>query len=111
MKKICRNCGYCGNEATIVKGSVIIEIALWLLGILTFGIFLLFALPYSLWRIFTKQKACPKCGAQNMIPTDTPAGEELVAKFKINERKEKEVENKKLSTSAENIVRTFGSYK
>lgn len=110
MKKICKNCGYCGKEATVVKGSVVIEIALWLLGILTFGIFLLFALPYSLWRIFTKQKACPKCGAQNMLPLDTPAGQELFERFKMNEKKEN-TENINSSTSQENIIRTFGSYK
>lgn len=114
MKSICKNCGYCGQEKTYTKGSVVIEIALWLLSLLTVGFFLLFALPYSLWRIFSRHKGCPKCGASNMIPTDTPAGEELVAKFKINERKEKEEKEaaqQKSSTSTENIVRTFGSYK
>lgn len=85
--KICKNCGYIGDEKTIVKGSVGIEIILWVLGLLTLGIFILFALPYSLWRVFSKEKACPKCSAPNMIPLDTPAGKKLAQEFKVNENK------------------------
>lgn len=82
MKKICKNCGYCGEEVTNVKGSLGVEIALWLLGLLTMGILLIVALPYSLWRVCSKTKGCPKCGAPNMIPIDTPAGRKLVEDFK-----------------------------
>lgn len=81
--KICKNCGYCGEEGTVVKGSLGVEILLWILGLLTFGIVLLIAIPYSIWRLCSKTKACPKCGAQNMIPLDTPAGQELANKFKV----------------------------
>lgn len=81
--KICKNCGYCGKETTITKGSFGVEIALWILGLITFGILILIALPYSLWRIFSKQKACPKCSSTNMIPLDTPAGKKLAEEFKI----------------------------
>lgn len=81
--KICKNCGFCGEEKTVVKGSLGAEIALWILGLLTAGLLLLIAIPYSIWRLCSKIKACPKCGAQNMLPLDTPAGKELAEKFKV----------------------------
>lgn len=111
--KICKNCGYCGNEGNIVKGSFGTEICLWILGLLTFGIILLIAIPYSIWRMCSKTKACPKCGAPNMIPLDTPAGQELAERFKVNEKKETPPESKqptKASASAENIARTYGNF-
>lgn len=87
MKKICTQCGYCGFEKTYTKGSLGVEIVLWILGLLTFGIFLLAALPYSIWRLCSKSKACPKCNAPAMIPIDTPAGKALMEKFNIAEVK------------------------
>lgn len=86
-KKICTQCGFCGFEKTYTKGSLLVEIFLWLLGLLTFGIFLLFAIPYSLWRVFSRTKVCPKCGGTTMIPVDTPAGRELTNKFNIKTEK------------------------
>lgn len=110
--KICKNCGYCGNEKSITKGSFGTEIILWLLGLLTFGIVLLIAIPYSIWRMCSKTKACPKCGAQNMIPLDTPAGKELAERFGINNKKEipaETAQSAQQATSAENIARTYGA--
>ncbi len=86
-KKICTQCGYCGFETAHTKGSLGVEILLWLLGLLTFGIFLLIAIPYSLWRVFSKEKVCPKCSGTTMIPVDTPAGKELMQKFNITATK------------------------
>ena len=80
-KKICTQCGYYGFEITYTKGSLVIEIILWVLGVFTFGIFLLIAIPYSIWRLCSKSKICPKCRGDAMIPVDTPAGRELMAKF------------------------------
>lgn len=86
MNKICKNCGYCGEEKTVTKGSFGTEIALWILGFLTVGFGLLIALPYSIWRICSRTKACPKCGASNMIPLDTPAGQQMAKQFENKEQ-------------------------
>ena len=72
---ICSTCGYVGKPKTKTKGSMIIEIICWCC-LFVPGII------YSLWRLTTKYKACPKCGAQNMIPEDTPKGQELLATSK-----------------------------
>lgn len=85
MKKICQQCGYFGFETTQTKGSFGVEIALWILGLLTFGFLLLIALPYTIWRFCSKTKACPKCGGTTMIPVDTPVGKELMKKFNQTE--------------------------
>jgi hypothetical protein len=74
MKYICANCGYLGEPKKIKRGSPIIEIFLWLF-------FIFPGLLYSLWRLITKVEACPKCKAPNMIPEDTPKGQELIAKY------------------------------
>ena len=70
MSYICSNCHYEGQPKTVVKGSFLIEVILWLF-------FIIPGLIYSVWRLTTKYKACPKCSASNMIPTDTPRGQEL----------------------------------
>lgn len=61
----CQNCGTIGRPKKRVKGSIWIEIVLWLAVILP-------GLIYSIWRLTTKEKVCPSCGAPNMIPVDSP---------------------------------------
>jgi len=70
---ICSNCGHIGRPKTKTKGSIFIEIILWLFIIIP-------GLIYSIWRLTTRYKACPKCGTPNMIPSDTPKGQELMRK-------------------------------
>lgn len=66
MKKLlCRNCGYQGLAKTITKGSIFIEIILWIC-------FIIPGLIYSIWRISSRYKACPKCKAPNMVSLDSP---------------------------------------
>lgn len=69
-KYVCTNCGYVGLPKTVTKGSFLIELVLWLF-------FLIPGLIYSIWRLTSRHKACPKCEASNMIPTDSPRGKEL----------------------------------
>ena len=73
---ICQNCGTRGEPKTITKGSVWIEIILWLCLIVP-------GLIYSIWRLTTKQKGCPSCGQVSMIPVNTPIGRTLVEKMHI----------------------------
>lgn len=74
MKRfICHVCGYVGRPKSHTRGSLLLEILLWL-------IFLIPGIIYSLWRLSTRQKVCPKCLTPNMIPEDTPKGQELLKK-------------------------------
>jgi hypothetical protein len=73
-KRICPNCGHIGRPATVTKGSLAIEILLWLC-------FLVPGLIYSLWRQSSKYEACAKCNATNLMPVDTPRGQQLAQQF------------------------------
>lgn len=61
----CPNCGTVAKPKKVTKGSFLIEVFLWLL-------FIIPGVIYSLWRLTTKAEVCPKCGAPNMIPSDSP---------------------------------------
>ena len=65
MKMYCQNCGTVGNPKNLTKGSFLIELILWLC-------FLIPGVIYSLWRLSTRAAVCPRCGAPNMIPADSP---------------------------------------
>lgn len=71
---ICPNCGHVGAPKTHTQGSTFIELILWLC-------FLIPGLIYSAWRLTSRQKVCRKCGASNLVPTDTPRGGKLLREF------------------------------
>lgn len=75
-EKICINCGYIGWPKNKVKGSFGVELILWLLLIVP-------GLIYSVWRLASRYKACPECGAPNMISLDSPRGKQLAEQYKI----------------------------
>jgi DNA-directed RNA polymerase subunit RPC12/RpoP len=56
----CTNCGYEGKAKKFVKGSLAVEIVLWLLIIVP-------GLIYSVWRLSTKYWGCPKCEWRNVV--------------------------------------------
>lgn len=68
---ICTQCGRQGKPALITKGSIFIEIVLWLM-------FLLPGLIYSIWRHASRVKGCPDCKTPTMIKTDSPIGKQLL---------------------------------
>lgn len=70
---ICTACGYVGKPKKVTKGSILIELFLWLF-------FLIPGLIYSIWRLASRYEACPSCKGQSMIPVDSPTGRELMAK-------------------------------
>jgi len=72
---ICAHCGFQGKPVSQTKGSIWIEIILWLF-------FILPGVIYSIWRLSTRAKVCPKCKQPNMIPLDTPQGKKLADSFK-----------------------------
>ena len=68
---ICSACGYVGSTKRVPKGSLGVEIVLWLF-------FLLPGLVYSIWRQSSYHQACPVCGGTNLIPIDSPVGQKLL---------------------------------
>ena len=68
---ICPSCGTRGEPKTITKGSTFIELILWLCLFVP-------GLIYSIWRLTTRQKGCPACGA-GMIPVSSPVGKKLIS--------------------------------
>ena len=64
-KKYCLACYNIGEQKSIMPGSVLIELALWLC-------FLLPGLIYSVWRLTAKHKACGSCGSKELVPVDSP---------------------------------------
>lgn len=71
---LCKHCYYVGKPTTDVKGSMLIELALWLF-------FIVPGLIYSLWRLTTKQKVCPSCRTAGMIPITTPAAQVILGQL------------------------------
>lgn len=71
---ICQNCGTRGEPKTVVKGSLAIEIILWLC-------FIIPGLIYSVWRMTSTQPVCPSCKQPTMIGVGTPIGKNLANQF------------------------------
>lgn len=71
---ICASCGSRSEGISRTRGSFWIELVLWLC-------FILPGLIYSIWRLTTKERVCPQCGAPGLVPTNTPRGRDLVARY------------------------------
>jgi hypothetical protein len=69
---ICTTCRHVGKPVTRVKGSILIEIALWLL-------LLIPGLIYSIWRLTSKEQVCPSCQQPSMIPLTSPEAQRMIA--------------------------------
>jgi len=67
---ICATCGFQGQAKLHTRGSILIEIVLWLA-------FIVPGVIYSLWRLSTRQEVCPSCANPSMIPLDSPRGKLL----------------------------------
>lgn len=64
-----RHCMTCGVEAkpkVVTKGSMGIEIILWLC-------FIVPGLIYSVWRLTSRHDACPSCGSTTLVPISSPS--------------------------------------
>jgi hypothetical protein len=69
--KYCPNCGAVEIPMSKPKGS----------GLVNFILFLFFIIPgvlYFVWRMTTYRDVCPKCGAEGVIPTDSPRAREAI---------------------------------
>src|SRR3990167_5644681 len=68
---VCKSCGTIGEGKSSVRGSIGIEIILWLCLIIP-------GLIYSLWRLSTRRNVCAKCGGAELIPVDSPIGRKII---------------------------------
>lgn len=68
---VCTSCGYVGEPKTLTRGSMAVEIALWLC-------FLIPGLIYSVWRLSSKYDGCPTCGQTTLVPRSSPIGQKFV---------------------------------
>ena len=67
---LCVDCMNQGKPKMHTKGSIIIELLLWL--------FIIPGLIYSIWRQTSKVKVCRSCGGANLIPLDSPRAQQLL---------------------------------
>lgn len=68
---VCTQCGHHGRAKRITRGSIFIEIILWLC-------LLIPGLIYSIWRLTTRRDACKQCGGP-VIPDNTPRAKRILA--------------------------------
>lgn len=64
-RKFCPDCGTVGVPMTKTRGSLALEIVLWLM-------FCGPGLIYSIWRLTTRYAACPACESPAVIPLNSP---------------------------------------
>lgn len=70
---VCTNCGHIGYAKNAVKGSLALEVILWLF-------FIIPGLVYSLWRSTSSARylACSVCGQKTLVPANSPVGKKLL---------------------------------
>lgn len=68
---VCTACGSRCIPATKTGGHFAIELILWLC-------FLIPGLIYSIWRLGSRQKACPACGSTALVPVNSPVGRRII---------------------------------
>lgn len=64
-KRFCTTCGSIGEPKSHTPGKLWVEVVLWLC-------LLVPGLLYSLWRLNGRRKVCAHCGAQTLVPVDSP---------------------------------------
>jgi len=69
---MCTTCGSVGIPKKRIPGLFVVELLLWLL-------FIVPGLAYMLWRLSNKKNVCPNCGAENMIPLDSPVAQKILS--------------------------------
>ncbi|MBY0453320.1 MAG: YqaE/Pmp3 family membrane protein [Burkholderiaceae bacterium] len=61
----CTTCGHEGQGKSTTRGSIFIEIILWLC-------FIIPGIIYSIWRISSRHNTCVSCGSSSLVPKDSP---------------------------------------
>lgn len=73
-RMVCKTCGHVGETTIHTKGSIGIELVLWLF-------FIIPGLIYSIWRHSTRGPACASCGGSDLIPANSPMGRKVIKEF------------------------------
>ncbi len=76
---LCADCGYASGGCRSVRGSLAIEILLWASALAVSLVLLIFAIPYSLWRLSSRRRRCPSCGSERIIASASPRGRQIIA--------------------------------
>ena len=98
----CSNCGYIGKSKRIPKGSMAVEIILWLC-------FIVPGLIYSIWRMSSYHAACPICGSQNLVPLNSPNGKKILeSQGKTSEEVTKLTEAKPMNPTTKKLLIAAG---
>ena len=83
---ICVTCHTQDCPRSAIKGSVILELFLWLSAVVCtlaisflLGVFALaVAIAYSVFRLASRKRVCPSCGSADVIPISSPRARSLV---------------------------------
>lgn len=67
---VCMRCEETSVPETPAKGSLALEVLLWLFAILP-------GLVYSVWRRTGRTPSCPVCGSEELVPAHVPKGERI----------------------------------
>ena len=94
---ICTQCGHVGKPKRIAKGSLGVEIVLWLC-------FLIPGLIYSVWRSSSYHPACAKCESTDMIPVDSPRAKKILQEMDPEKSIDEVVAQEKQETAKKNKI-------
>lgn len=67
---MCLTCGVQGKPKKFTKGSIWLEIAIWL-------VFFPIGVVYTMWRLTSKFEGCPHCKTPTMVPAYSPMGRKM----------------------------------
>lgn len=67
---VCTTCRSVGKPKSQTQGSLLVEVALWVL-------FCFPGLIYSLWRLSSRTRVCRQCGSPQIVPLTSPVGRQL----------------------------------
>jgi hypothetical protein len=70
---LCVRCKTIASPKNAVKGSMAMELFLWIC-------FIIPGLIYSIWRDQARYKKCSACGCSELIPPNSPRGKEVLEK-------------------------------
>lgn len=85
MKYICSNCGTLDHIEHRARGSLLGELALWVLCVLigpaTLWISIIIAIIFSLWRALDKKHICGECHNDSLVSVSSPRGKKLLEQY------------------------------
>ena len=77
---LCTQCGHVGSYKLKSPSSFLMEVGVWLLGLVLIPFFgigflvLIGAFIFSLYRVFGRRRVCPSCFNPALIPATSPRG-------------------------------------